>query len=157
MEEKTTCPCVLKQDESCFVEKTESNNQPFESYMCFKCGWTTDSYLQIGADTQVARENSHSRLINELKIVDYERKLVWYPAVINMGPKGLIYPEGSESNWKWKYAKLVDIPEEEQKNFPVPNKEGEFYKSRLDTEGATEYGRYDFLEACKEMGIAVDK
>ena len=157
MEEKTTCPCVLKQDDSCFVEKTEVNNQPFESYMCFKCGWTTDSYLQVGADTQLQRESSHSRLINELKIVDYERKLVWYPAVINVGPKGLIFPEGSEDNWKWKYAKLVDIPESERENFPVPNKEGEFYKSRLDIEGATEYGRYDFLEACKEMGIAVDK
>ena len=91
MEEKTTCPCVLKQDDSCFVEKTEVNNKPFESFMCFKCGWTTDSYLEIGADAQIKREHSHSRLINELKIVDYDRKLVWYPAVINMGPKRGIY------------------------------------------------------------------
>ena len=157
MEEKTPCPCVLKQDDSCFVEKTEVNNKPFESFMCFKCGWTTDSYLEIGADAQIKREHSHSRLINELKIVDYDRKLVWYPAVINMGPKGLIYPEGSEQNWKWKYAKLVDIPEEDQKNFPVPNKPGEFYKSRLDTDNSTSYGRYEFLNACKEMGIAINK
>ena len=35
--------------------------------MCFKCGWTTDSYLQIGANTQIEREGKHSRLINELK------------------------------------------------------------------------------------------
>ena len=70
-----------------------------------------------------------------------------------MGPKGFIPGQKTIEMGML----IIDIPEEEQKNFPVPDKEGEFYKSRLDIEGATEYGRYDFLEACKDMGVAVDK
>ena len=29
--------------------------------------------------------------MNDLKIIDDERDLVWYPSVVNMGEKGIIY------------------------------------------------------------------
>ena len=35
MEEKTKCPCEADLYNNCFVEKTEIEGEPFESYMCF--------------------------------------------------------------------------------------------------------------------------
>ena len=74
-----------------------------------------------------------------------------------MGKLGIIFPEGTKENWVWKYAKIVEIPKEEQKNYPVPNKEGKFYESRLDIEGAQIFKSTEFLDACKAMGIVDDK
>ena len=45
---------------------------------------------------------------------DNERKIYWYPSVVNMGPKGIIYPEGNVDDWVWKYAQVIEVPEEEQ-------------------------------------------
>ena len=32
---------------------------------------------------------------------------------------------------------MVDIPEEEQKDYPIPGQEGKFYSSRYDTDNQT--------------------
>jgi hypothetical protein len=73
-----------------------------------------------------------------------------------MGTKGIIFPEGKTDDWVWKYAKVIEIDVDSQKNYPVPGKPGEFYESRLDIEGAEIYNKFDFLGAVKSMGITVD-
>jgi hypothetical protein len=97
-----------------------------------------------------------SQLVNELKFFDDERGIYWYPSVVNMGPKGIIFPEGNVEHWVWKYAEVVEVPKEEQKQYPIPDKEGEFYTEKLDIDNATTYGQYEFLEACKTMGITME-
>ena len=49
------------------------------------------------------------------------------------------------------------MTEEEQKQYPIPGKDGEFYTEKLDVENAKEYGQYEFMDACKDMGITVEK
>ena len=88
-------------------------------------------------------------LVGELQLPDKKRNMVWLPAVLNMGEKGIIYPEGSEEKWDWRYAKTIPIPE--HKKAALPN-----YESMLDTENASTYDRHDFLSACQDMGIAKD-
>jgi hypothetical protein len=66
-----------------------------------------------------------------------------------MGELGMIFPEGTPEEYVWKYAKVVDIPKEEQHKY-------DNYDKRLEVENAKEYGQYEFLEACKEMGITRD-
>ena len=41
----------------------------------------------------------------------------------------------------------------ERKDYPIPNKEGEFYKAILDVKNAKTYDKLDFISACKDMGI----
>ena len=86
MESKTNCPCDADLYNNCFVEKTEVDGKPFESYMCFDCGMTTNSYLAFDSET-LARAlqrrsdsekledytQSHSALMNDLRIMDEER------------------------------------------------------------------------------------
>jgi hypothetical protein len=60
----------------------------------------------------------------------------------------MIYPEGTKDNWVWKFAEVRKLSPEEQKD---PVYEGNEYT--LDMENAKEYGQYEFMKACVEMGI----
>ena len=61
----------------------------------------------------------------------------------------MIFPEGNPKNWKWKYAKIVDIDYDEREKY-------DGYSQRLDVENAKTFDKDDFLSACKEMGITKD-
>ena len=144
-----SCPICYDTD-SCF----EDIQEKFKSYMCFNCGFMSSSYYT--KDT-VKEAEGMVKLVDELKSFDEERQIWWYPSVLNMGPKGIIFPEGNPDNWIWKYARVVEVSEEEQKQYPIPGKDGEFYTEKLDVENAKSYGQYEFLQACKDMGITVDQ
>ena len=150
MESKTNCPCDADLYNNCFVEKTEVDGKPFESYMCFDCGMTTNSYLAFDSEKLEEYTKSHSALMNDLRIMDEERGLVWFPSVINMGEKGIIYPDGVLTDWNWHYAKVVDIPEEQREHYDGHSK-------KLDIENPQKFSQFEFMDACKAMGIVVDK
>ena len=149
MERVIDCPICYDTD-ACF----EDIQEKFKSYMCFNCGFMSSSYYK--KDT-VKEAEGMVKLVDELKTFDEERQIWWYPSVLNMGPKGIIFPEGNLSNWVWRYAKVVEVPKEEQEQYPIPGKDGEFYTEKLDVENAKEYGQYEFMDACKDMGITVEK
>ena len=148
MERVIDCPICYDRD-SCF----EDTQEKFKSYMCFNCGFMSSShYTKENTDNT---ENT-SQLVNDLKFFDDERQIYWYPSVVNMGPKGIIYPEGKVESWVWKYAEVVPIKEEEQLDYPIPGEDDKYYTEKLDVEGAKSYGQYEFLDACKEMGITME-
>ena len=149
MEEKTNCPCDADLYNNCFVEKTEIEGKPFESYMCFDCGMTSNSYLAFDSERLEEYTKSHSKLMNALKVFDNERGVVWFPSVINMGEKGIIYPEGKVTDWNWYYAKVIEIPEEDRERY-------DGHERRLDVENAQRFGQFEFMEACKAMGVVID-
>ena len=148
MERVIDCPICYDTD-ACF----EDIQEKFKSYMCFNCGFMSSTYYT--KDT-VKEAEGMVKLVDELKTFDEERQIWWYPSILNMGPKGIIFPEGNIENWVWKYAEVIEVPKEEQKNYPIPDKEGEFYTEKLDVENAKSYGQYEFLQACKDMGITMD-
>ena len=148
MERVIDCPICYDSD-TCF----EDTQEKFKSYMCFNCGFMSSShYIEENLD----KVENTSKLVNELKFFDEEREIYWYPSVVNMGPKGIIFPEGTVESWVWKYAEVVEVPKKEQKDYQNPDKDGEFYTEKLDVENATTYGQYEFLEACKKMGITME-
>jgi hypothetical protein len=148
MEKVIDCPVCFDSDR-CFEDMQEK----FNSYMCFNCGFMSNS---VYTDDNLDKIENSSKLVNELKFYDEGRKIYWYPSVVNMGQKGIIFPEGSPDNWIWKYAEVVPIKEEEQLDYPIPGEDDKYYTEKLDVEGAKTYGQYEFLHACKEMGITME-
>ena len=148
MESKTQCPCNLG-SKNCFVEQTTIEDKPFESYMCFDCGITTNSYFAIDSEKLEKLTENNTALMNDLKIIDEERGLVWYPSVLNMGERGIIYPDGKVNDWYWNYAKVIDVPENEREKYDGHDK-------RLDLENAEKFGQFEFMDACKAMGIILE-
>ena len=153
-ERKITCPNCLS-DTHCF-EEDMNQVEDFKSYMCFNCGFTSNSSFTENSDTLKKLLDNSTQLVRDVILFDYDRKITWVPTTLNMGKLGIIFPEGTKEDWVWKYAKIVKIPKEEQKNYPIPNKEGNFYESRLDIEGAQIFKSTEFLDACKAMGIVDD-
>ena len=147
METKITCPAC--KSKNCF----ESIDKDITSYLCLRCGYTSNSLLKENSESLIKILETTPQLAKDLQVFDFTRELYWIPTVINMGDRGIIYPEGTANNWKWKYAKVVDVPKESQKKYPIPGKDDEYYKTMLDVENAEEFKSTEFLKACKSMGI----
>ena len=94
---------------------------------------------------------TQEQLMNDVAFYDEDRKIMWFPSIVNMGKLGVIYPEGTKNNWTYKMAQVRQLSEEELKE--------ERYQGHteiLDVDNAKDYGQYDFLDACREMGIIKD-
>ena len=144
MEKIITCP-VCYDTNHCFEEIQET----FSSYLCFRCGFMSDSRYEIGSFKLTENLKNSPKLVRESKFEDKSRNIVWFPSVINMGKLGMIFPEGTAENYSWKYAKVIDIPKEEQPLY-------DNHTQRLDIENAKTFEQYEFIKACKEMGITRD-
>ena len=141
MERVITCPHCLDTN-NCFEEIQET----FSSYLCFSCGFMSDSRYEIGNLQLIENMKNSPQLVRESQFEDKDRGIIWFPSVINMGKLGMIFPEGTKDKYVWKYAKVVDIPEEERVNY-------DNYSQRLDVENAKTFQQNDFMGACKELGI----
>ena len=144
MQRVIQCPVCLDED-LCF----EEYNNDSSSYLCFNCGFMSDSRFTMDSDEFNNYIRSSPKLVQQLQFEDSKRNIMWFPSVVNMGTKGIIFPEGNLKMWVWKYAQVVDIPENMREQYDGHDK-------RLDVENAKSYDQYSVLEVCKDMGIAKD-
>ena len=141
MEKAIICPVCLDSNQ-CFEEVQET----FSSYLCFHCGFMSDSRYEVDSLQLLDNLKKSPKLVQKLKVEDKERNIMWFPSVINMGELGMIFPEGTPEDYVWKYAKVIDIPEEERHKY-------DNYDKRLDVDGAFTFSQNEFMKACDEMGI----
>ena len=151
-EEKIKSP--IDGSENCFRVFTEPASD--EHYLCMNSGYMASSNFTFDDEDFQTQMDGSPELVKALQFFDEEREIVWIPCVLNMGPLGMVFPDGNLENWVWKHAKNVEIPEEEQKNYPVFGKEDEYYTSRLDVDNAETFDRNNFIGACKSMGVIKD-
>ena len=121
--------CPLCDQHSLHVMGQEEN----QTQQCISCGYATTSRF-IGT-----RENNevYKTLPEEMQSWSVEDNgRIWIPSMITL-PFGTIYPINVNNEMKWAVAYMVDIPEEEQKNYP--DEKGGFFKQRYDTENQTIY------------------
>ena len=144
MERVITCP-VCFDTNHCFEEVQPT----FSSFLCFNCGFMSDSRYEIGSVRLTENLKKSPQLVRESRFEDKDRNIVWFPSIINMGKLGMIFPEGQANKYVWKYAKVIDIPKEEQSLY-------DNHTQRLDVDNAKEFGQYEFIKACEEMGITRD-
>ena len=106
-----------------------------ETQQCISCGYVTSTRYKL----QDNQEKSDNKLFQELteqmkewSVVKNNR--IWIPTMITL-PIGMIYPSSDNENVMiWSFAPMVDIPEEEQKNYPIPGQDGKFYTQKYDTD-----------------------
>ena len=127
MERVIQCPVCLDED-LCF----EEYNNDSSSYLCFNCGFMSDSRFTMDSDEFNNYIRSSPKLVQQLQFEDSKRNIMWFPSVVNMGTKGIIFPEGNLKMWVWKYAQVVDIPENMREQYDGHDK-------RIDVENAKSY------------------
>ena len=141
MEKKITCP-ICYDTKKCFEEQQDT----FSSYLCFRCGYMSDSRYKIGSFEIENNIKKSPKLVQDTIYKDKTRDIIWLLSVINMGQMGMIYPEGTEKLYEWKYAKVVEIPVEEREKYGG-------HVQRLDIDNAKTYHKHDFLSACEDLGM----
>ena len=85
MEVKINCP-VCYSTKQCLEEKQKD----FSSYLCFKCGYMSDSRYEIGSLAVLENINKSPKLVQDTVYEDKSRNIVWLLSVINMGQMGMI-------------------------------------------------------------------
>ena len=141
MERVIDCPVCYDVDK-CFEDVQEE----FSSYLCFNCGYMSDSRYEVGSLKLTDNLKNSPKLIQDRKYIDKQRNIVWFLAVINMGELGMVFPEGNEKEYEWKFAKVIEIPEEERDQYNN-------YDRRLDVDNAETFKQNEFMKACNAMGI----
>ena len=124
--------CFLCGEKSLHVAGTEEA----QVMQCINCGYVT-STKYIG--TKETNEE-FQKLGEDMKNWAKEKNnRIWIPSIITL-PIGMLYPIDVENEMKWSFAPMVDIPEEERKNFP--NEQGGFYERKIDTDNPKIYNEF---------------
>ena len=144
-EEQITSP--INGSSKCF--RIFSEPETSEQYLCMTTGFSSTSEHKIGSETLNQELARVPELVQTLQYYDEERDIVWIPTILNIPGKGMVFPEGTVGNWKWAFAAIIPIPEEEQKNYPIPDQVGMFYKQKYDTDNIKTYD--EFLYALAEL------
>ena len=131
-------------------------------------GFTSNTTMKEGSEVLKQAMKNTSKFILSLKQV--HDGLAWFPTVITMPEKGMIFPEpivgtktldsnpeikshSKKSDWKWTVVKAIDVKEEEKEKYPIPGKPGEFYKTRMDMKNLKRFDKLCFMDAAEELGM----
>ena len=154
MESKILSP-INNNPDYCF--QSEDPTTGITSYLDYQTGYTSNSKLQNNSDYVNDAESNQPKLVTELRVLDGLRDLIWYPSVINIPGQGMIFPMGTKTEWEWEVMKVREVTEEEKESYPLPDKEGEFFKTILDVKGKINFPKDKFMDALKEIGGVVDQ
>ena len=145
----TVCPCERKSD-ACYVQEV---NQDIKNYMCYGCGFQTNSLMKQGEAFFEEQMETLPNLYKELMGEDDEGK-VWMPTMVNLPKQGMVFANGKNaSEWKWSAVKAVPVSEEEKTKYPIPDKKGQYYEYRMDMDTLKNFEKNDYMEALDYIGV----
>ena len=124
--------CFLCGEHSLHVAGTEEA----QVMQCINCGYVT-STKYIG--TKETNEEFQKLGEDMKKWAKEEHGRVWIPSIMTL-PIGMLYPIDDGGEMKWSFAPMIEIPEEERKNFPNP--QGGFYERKIDTDNPRIYDKF---------------
>jgi len=144
IEKLIKCPKCAAED-SCFAQAI---NETKFGYNCFQCGYISSDFMVEGEYDFAQLEETMPELYKDLKYKD-EQGRVWYPNVINMPEKGVVFINGtSKEDWQWASIKSIPLTKKEIKSGKF---KGQTYKS--DASSLTGHGQDGFYDACDSLGF----
>jgi|TARA_R110001592_G_scaffold65074_2_gene199884 hypothetical protein len=142
------CPC-------CGHDACTKNisNSGIEVQLCWTCGMTTNDKLIDGGDFEKDSYELTAEIIKDLK--QTHKGLSWYPKIINLPKRGMVFPEWNKrvKDWYWAAVKAIPVTEEEKEKYPDPLNKGQFYKFRMDMKNIKRYNKLCFMDAAEEIGM----
>ena len=145
--------------DACYESEFQTSDGVVKTWLCMTSGYTSNTTMTIDSEGLKQTLELTADLIKDLR-QDHEPPgggeiLAWFPTVITMPNKGMIFPEPiKETNdWNWTCVKAVEIPEEEQEKYPDPKNPGEFYKHKMDMKNPLRFSKLCFMDAAEELGM----
>ena len=132
---------------------TQEINDKITNYMCYGCGFQSNSLMKSNEDFLNEQVEVLPELYKDLIYEDSEGKS-WLPSTINLPKQGMVFANGSTiKNWKWAAVKATKVLEKEKEKYPIPGKEGKFYKHKMDMETMKMFPEKDFMDALSYIGV----
>ena len=144
---------------ACYESEFTTVDGPVKTWLCMTSGYTSNTTMTLDSETLKQTLELTADLIKDLRQDHVPpgggEKLAWFPTVITMPEKGMIFPEPIKGtdNWGWTVVKAIDIPKEEQDKYPDPRNPGTFYKKRMDMKGKKTFMNLEFMDAAEELGM----
>ena len=126
--------CPLCQEHSLHL----SSDVELNFMQCINCGYVSSDKFK-----GTKEDNEEYKKLDELLqswVKETEGRL-WIPIQMTL-PFGMVYPALVDDEMKWVFAEMIDIPKEEQKNYPIEGQEGKFYTRKYETEEPKFYDDY---------------
>ena len=159
----TICKCCGS--DACYESEFNTQEGKIQTWLCMTCGFTTNSTMTKDSEALKQTLELTAELIKDLR-QDHEppgggEMLAWFPTVITMPNKGMIFPKpikGSTTfkgtiDWNWTVVKAISIPKEEQEKYPDPTNPGTFYKHKMDMKNPYKFDKLCFMDAAEELGM----
>ena len=151
--------CKCCESNACYESEFTTQEGPINTWLCMTCGFTSNTTLEEDSDVIKEAEELTAELIKDLKQI--HDGLVWYPTVITMPNKGMIFPEPikgtstleGKPDWQWTIVKAIPIPEKDKDKYPDPTNPGSFYKNKMDMKNMKHFNKLEFMDAAEEMGM----
>ena len=148
MDNLTKCPCCGS--DACSISPLAPT---IDAHLCWTCGFNTHTGMVDGSEFEKTTYESTAEIIKDLKQV--HEGLAWYPKVINLQEKGMVFPEWNKrlQDWYWAAVNAVPVTEEEKEKYPDPANPGEFYKFRMDMKNIKRFDKLEFMDAVELIGL----
>ena len=148
MDNLTKCPCCGS--DACSISPLAP---AIDAHLCWTCGFNTHTGMVDGSEFEKTTYESTAEIIKDLKQV--HDGLAWYPKVINLQEKGMVFPEWNKrlQDWYWAAVNAVPVTEEEKEKYPDPVNPGEFYKFRMDMKNIKRFDKLEFMDAVELIGL----
>ena len=122
------CPlCGLKS-----LDVMKENDE--EIMQCFGCGYSTNS----GLPKSIKDATDMNQQLKNHAIESNDK--VWIPSMFQLD-YGMLYPVADSDELMWGFSEMVDIPKDEQKNYP--DGKGSFYTKRYDNKNETKFKNFE--------------
>ena len=144
---------------ACYESEFQTQEGVIKTWLCMTSGYTSNTTMTLDSESLKTTIELTADFIKDLR-QDHEppgggEKLAWFPTVITMPDKDMIFPEPIKDtdDWGWTVVKAVPIPEEEQEKYPDPRNPGKFYKKRMDMKNMKRFDKLCFMDAAEELGM----
>ena len=144
---------------ACYELEFKTQDGVIKTWLCMTSGYTSNTTMTEGSETLNKTLELTADLIRDLRQDHVPpgggEKLAWFPTVITMPNKGMIFPEPikEKDDWGWTVVKAIPIPEEEQHKYPDATNPGVNYKFKMDMKNMKRFDKLCFMDAAEELGM----
>lgn len=138
--------CAKCGSDACYVQEV---NHEIKSYMCYGCGFVTNSLMKKGEQFFEEQYELLPELYKEL--LHEVDGLSWMPNTINIPSQGMVFADGSNAdNWAWAGVRAIPMTDEEKSKHKAKGKD---YEYKMDTPNLKHFPEADFMEALDFIGV----
>jgi hypothetical protein len=150
---------------ACYESEFQTQDGVIKTWLCMTSGYTSNTTMTLNSEALKQTLELTADLIKDLR-QDHEppgggEVLAWFPTVITMPNKGMIFPEPLKGtttfkntmDWRWTVVKAIPISKDEQYKYPDPKNPGSFYEHKMDMKNPKSFDKLCFMDAAEELGM----